>query len=185
MKHYSLRFFPVMVFLMLPMLIPAAVRSTCVKPEVISITHHVDADSVEAAHLVIVFADNSELRLLLDDRPKFESNNEDFDITSGSIRLTVQAVGILSCHFETVNVSTGINDALTEYQDMHPAIRNGAFHFYHLTAGTVVTLYDVQGRVLKRCKADADGQLVIPLHDLPKGVCIVRTPTQSFKVTNR
>ena len=146
----------------------------------------VAADSVEVAHMVIRFADNSELRLLLDDEPELSFTADNITFKTKHTTLDFLAVGVLSYRFETLNVSTGIKNLRNDENGTdNPVITAGNIVFDSLSPFASIAIYDMQGQLQHRYAADGNGHLVVDLRQLPKGIYIVRTSAQSFKVTNR
>ena len=54
-----------------------------------------------------------------------------------------------------------------------------------LRAGDVVRIYRVNGTLVKAVKADAQGHAALELSQLPNGIFIIKTPTNSIKIINR
>jgi hypothetical protein len=61
----------------------------------------------------------------------------------------------------------------------------GAASVEGLRQGDTVTLYTADGKTLTSVEADSNGRASVSLSSLPKGIFILRTPTQSYKIINK
>lgn len=62
--------------------------------------------------------------------------------------------------------------------------KQGMVVFDNLKVGTAVTLYSAKGELMTTTTANADGTAVIDMHELTKGIYIVRTDKLSIKIIN-
>ena len=62
--------------------------------------------------------------------------------------------------------------------------KQGMVVFDNLKVGTAVTLYRAKGELMTTTTANADGTAVIDMHELTKGIYIVRTDKLSIKIIN-
>ena len=64
-------------------------------------------------------------------------------------------------------------------------MENGCVVFSGLNAGSTVSVYQQDGRLIKGCKADANGKAIVELSGLPKGVLIIHSNKTDIKIINR
>lgn len=84
------------------------------------------------------------------------------------------------------NVTTAINNVtLPGVNTVKPKLAFGNGTVSGLRAGDVVRIYRVNGTLVKAVKADAQGHAALELSQLPNGIFIIKTPTNSIKIINR
>lgn len=115
----------------------------------------------------------------LAEHPTISYTNNQLHIVTASQAVDFDVPDITDYCFATTE--TAIHD-LKQTQDQ---IHKGLICFSGLPANAAVELYASDGRLALQSKASSSGQVVVDLNQLPKGVYIVRTSNQSFKVTNK
>ena len=77
---------------------------------------------------------------------------------------------------------TGIENVM---KDGNVKMENGCVAFSGLDAGSAVSVYQQDGRLIKDSKADADGNAIVELSGMPKGVLIIHSNKTDIKIINR
>jgi len=75
--------------------------------------------------------------------------------------------------------------AVSSPQTGRPAFDSGHALMTGLDAGATVQMLSTGGQLLDTVTANANGEAVINLNSLPRGIVIVSTGKQTFKVTNK
>ncbi len=78
--------------------------------------------------------------------------------------------------------STGIENVI---KDGSVKMENGCVVFSGLNAGSTVSVYQQDGRLIKDSKADAGGNAIVELSGMPKGVLIIHSNKTDIKIINR
>ena len=80
----------------------------------------------------------------------------------------------------TQEIPTSLSQLLAKKASM----QGGLLLLDHLKAGSAVQVLSTDGKLVFQTAANADGQAVVNLSQYPKGAYVVKTATQSFKITN-
>lgn len=141
----------------------------------------------DVQYLVISQTDGTESKFALSQAPVVTSGGGNLTVTCAGDVLELSLTDVSNYHFVTEQVSTGIETVASEPSvgDARPTIAFGQALFRGLKAGAVVTVYTIDGRVLKTVRADAEGRASVALDDLEQGVYILRAGGQSIKVYNK
>jgi hypothetical protein len=70
-------------------------------------------------------------------------------------------------------------------KDGNVKMENGCVVFSGLDAGSSVSVYLQDGRLIKESKVDAGGNVIVELSGLPKGVLIIHSNKTDIKIINR
>lgn len=73
----------------------------------------------------------------------------------------------------------------TRSESTKPIIAHGHVMFTQLPPGSNVSVYTMEGQLIRNYKTDHSGSVDINLSTLSKGVYIIKSPFTSIKVTNR
>lgn len=143
--------------------------------------------TVDVHYLIISLTDGSESKFALADNPVITFNGDTLLITCASDELSVDLNGIKDYRFSVEQVSTRIDrpSVTPNGGEVRPTIAFGEAKFSGLEAGTRVMVYTIEGKAITTVKASADGEALVDLRSLPKGIYILRTPTKSFKIYNK
>ena len=133
----------------------------------------------QGQYLVLTQADGTVSKFLLADQPVITFSEGNLVVTCGSETLTTAMAG-LKTSFE--DATTAIQQ-IEEGKAITPKISFGEASFEGLKAGSSISVYALDGRVLASTKADGEGRANIQLSGLGQGVVILRTPTHSYKIT--
>lgn len=115
----------------------------------------------------------------LAEHPAISYSNNQLHITTESQSVDFNVPDIIDYRFTTTE--TAIRDLRLTQSQMH----EGLLCISGLPTSSMVELYASNGRRILNMKASSSGMAVIDLGQLPKGVYIVSTASQSFKVTNK
>lgn len=117
----------------------------------------------------------------LTEDPVITYEGDNLVVTSTEKTITVAANQVVSINLEGLSTPTGIHQAETS----RPAITHGQAHMTGLPAGSQVQLFNEGGQLLDTLTASADGDVTLDLNKHPRGIVIVKTATQTFKITNK
>lgn len=136
----------------------------------------IKADEVQYLTLIV---NGSPVRFALSDHPviTFENNQLVVTTSTESVSVPVTEISI-----------GGFTDDLTGIYQLEAApkgARGGQVHFSGLRAGTLVTVYNTEGKKVMQQPAQSDGSANVDLRSLAKGIYVVKSPTQTLKVANR
>ena len=136
------------------------------------------ADNVRI--LMVNAKDGTNTMFVLADEPKITCKGGEFTIVSSSRTLTLSLANVQNYTFS--EVSTNISEVMKE---KCVKLENGYVLFNGLTAGSNVSVYMQDGRLVKERKADVNGTAIIDLSNLPKGVVILHSNKTGIKIINR
>ena len=135
----------------------------------------------QGQYLVLTQADGTVSKFLLADQPVITFSEGNLVVTCGSETLTTAMAG-LTTSFE--DITTAIHQ-IEESKVTTPKISFGEASFEGLKAGSSVSAYALDGRVLATTKADEEGRANIQLSGLGQGMVILRTSSHSYKITTK
>ena len=134
--------------------------------------------STATQYLVLTQQDGTVSRFALTEAPVITFSAGSLVVTCGSQTLTTSMAGLKTSFEED---ATDIQQAQSD-PTARPVFAFGQASFEGLKADAPITVYTLDGKVIGSTKADADGRASIDLTGMGRGVLIVRTPTQSFKI---
>ena len=129
--------------------------------------------------LVVNGKDGTKTTFALADNPKVSCKSGELSVVAGSRTFTLSLADVQNYQFAVE--STGIEDVV---KDGGVKLENGCVVISGLNAGGVVSVYQQDGRQIKGFKADAGGNAVVRLTDLPKGVLIIHSNNTDIKIIN-
>lgn len=160
-----------LALLMLPLMASASVSGTPKQQVLVIVT---GSDSIAFAltsEPVITYTGNSLVVKSLNDSLVAELSGTSYFIEERTI---------------DTNVPTVINDVtLPGISAPKPQLAFSSGTVSGLRAGDVVRVYRINGTLVKAIRADAQGQATLELSQLPNGIFIIKTPTNSIKIINR
>lgn len=130
--------------------------------------------------LVVNGKDGTKTTFALSDNPKVSCKSGELTIIAGSRTFTLGLADVQNYQF--AEESTGIENVI---KDGCVKMENGCVVFSGLNAGSLVSVYLQDGRLLRDCKADGSGNAVVELSNLPKGVLIIHSNKTDIKIINR
>ena len=130
--------------------------------------------------LVVNGKDGTKTTFALSDNPKVSCKSGELTVTAGSRTFTLGLADVQNYLF--AEESTGIENVI---KDGSVKMENGCVVFSGLNAGSIVSVYQQDGRLIKGCKADANGKAIVELSGLPKGVLIIHSNKTDIKIINR
>ena len=113
----------------------------------------------EVRFLVVNGKDGTNTTFALSDNPKVSCKSGELTVTAGSRTFTLGHGSV--------------------------KMENGCVVFSGLNAGSTVSVYQQDGRLIKDSKADADGNAIVELSGMPKGVLIIHSNKTDIKIINR
>jgi len=64
-------------------------------------------------------------------------------------------------------------------------IQEGSLYFNELPRGSKVSVFAANGIEVSSANVDEDGRAIVNMGSLPKGIFVVKSATQTFKITNK
>ncbi len=142
----------------------------------------VSAETSDAWYLVVTDGAGAQTVFALADQPATSFDGSDMTVAAGETSVTVSLAELASYELTQDVETTGIKAATTSNTEFS----NGKALVSGLTAGAVVSVYSIDGRMVSSEKADSDGRVSVDLTGLQSGaVYIIRTPGASYKVLNK
>ena len=86
-------------------------------------------------------------------------------------------------YYELVNGSVDIQQVQSD--DAKPVIAQGHVVFSQLSSGSKVSVYTVDGQLIRNYMADLSGNVDVNLTNFSKGVYVINSPFTTIIVTNR
>ena len=118
----------------------------------------------------------------LSENPVITYVNDVLVVTSSEKEVSVPAAQVVDVNLTGLHqLATNMSDVLTK----RPTFVSGQALMTGLPAGSTVQLLNVDGQLLATATANVEGEAMLDLKALPRGIVIVRTAKQSFKVTNK
>lgn len=118
----------------------------------------------------------------LSENPVITYVNDVLVVTSSEKEVSVPAAQVVDVNLTGLHqLPTNMSDVLTK----RPTFVSGQALMTGLPAGSTVQLLNADGQLLATATANAEGEAMLDLNALPRGIVIVRTAKQSFKVTNK
>ena len=82
---------------------------------------------------------------------------------------------------ESASFEAGINSPEIE----KPNLEAGRLLFSQLPADSHVTVYSTDGKVISKATVGSDGQVIVDILRLPAGIYVVKSASQTIKITNK
>lgn len=130
--------------------------------------------------LVVNGRDGTKMTFALADNPKVSCKSGELTVIAGSRTFTLGLADVQNYQF--AEESTGIENVI---KDGSVKMENGCVVFCGLNAGSTVSVYLQDGRLIKESKTDVDGNAFVDLSNLPKGVLIIHSNKTDIKIINR
>jgi len=154
-----------------------------------SVCHADDGQTTkDVQYVYIEQTDGSTTKFALEEQPEFSFDAENLIVACQGDTLSFGLQGVSSYYFKTEQVSTSIQQAVTQGTpngDVRPTIAFGEASFTGLKAGSAVTVYSINGQALATVKVSENGSVTVSLQQLPRGTYILRTSGKSFKIMNK
>lgn len=149
-----------------------------------------DSETYDKQFLVINAAGGTQVSIALEDVPVLSVSNDSLVVTSLGDNLIVPFSGttyaIETRKVEKPSHTTGISNIIApNSKSAQPQFSLGNGTVSGLKAGAKVTIYQIGGQAVKTISADNEGKAELNITNLPAGIYIIKTPTQSFKIINR
>lgn len=136
------------------------------------------ADGVR--YLVVNAKDGTQTTFALADEPRISFENGELIILSNSQSFSLNLDEVQNYAF--AEQATAIAQVV-EQGDVK--LENGFVIFNGLTAGSNVSVYSQDGKLVKTCKANEKGTAVVDLSDLSKGILILHSNNTNIKIINK
>lgn len=138
----------------------------------------VGAQAENVQFLQVNLTDRS-VSFALAEHPAISYSNNQLHITTALQAVDFNVLDIKDYCFAATETT------IRELKLIQNQIHEGLICFSGLPASSMVELYASDGRRLFSAKASSLGLIVVDLGQFPKGVYLVRTASQSFKITNK
>lgn len=129
--------------------------------------------------MVLTQNDGTVTKFALKDSPVVTYEGENIIVSCGEQQLSTSMAGISHFKFEETVI-----DAIIPVKE---SLAQASFSFNEaafsgLKAQSAIHVYTIDGKALFSARADSDGEARIDLGNLPRGIYIIRTSTNSYKI---
>ncbi len=138
-------------------------------------------ESEEVLCMVLTQKDGTVCKFALRDAPVVTYEGDNLVVKCGQESLTTALSGISTFTFEN-DIIEGISTA--KEGKANATFSFGQATFNGLKANAAVRVYSLDGQMVSSTQADANGNASIDLGQQQRGVYIIRTPQQSYKIHN-
>ena len=138
------------------------------------------ADEVET--LIVQMKNGSESAFFLKDKPKvtFEGTNLKVSATTGNVSFAL--ADVLRFTYAKRS-STGISEQVVDPTEV--TYENDVLVISQLQADAVVSIYALDGKLIRQLKPQRTGTYRITLSELPLGLYLVKADNVTYKITKR
>ena len=132
--------------------------------------------------LIILFKDQTTQTFELEDMPVITVEGLDLKVATNNADVTIPLKDIVRYYFK-VNSITGIDEVNTDQESLD--YKNGILVMHGLKAGSVVSIYSLDGKLQQSITVPRDGFYRRSLASLQSGVYIVKANSLSYKIMKR
>lgn len=132
--------------------------------------------------LIILFKDQTTQTFELEDMPVITVEGLDLKVATNNADVTIPLKDIVRYYFK-VNSITGIDEVNTDQESLD--YKNGILVMRGLKAGSVVSIYSLDGKLQQSITVPRDGFYRRSLASLQSGVYIVKANSLSYKIMKR
>ena len=122
--------------------------------------------------------EGEEIYFRLDKRPKITFGKGYLYVQTNEDEISFPQSTIRKCTIETTDVS-GVSSVKAAPEVTY---RNGVLTFSRLSANAAIQIYSLEGQLLYKAFADAEGNAKADLAREDKGIYIIKTPEITFKL---
>lgn len=133
-----------------------------------------------ATALVLERTDGSNAIFVLSDTPAISFNDGILTVKSQKEDVTVDFDDLIDYHFIKVKSDVKHINAGEGF-----ILQDGTASFSNLKEGGSVDVYSADGRIIVTATVPADGNVMLDLRTIERGIIIIRTDNGSYKVNNR
>ena len=130
--------------------------------------------------LIVNAKDGTKTTFALSDEPKVSCKSGKLEIFSKGTMFSLSLSDVSNYTFS--EESTGI---VMHENDKNVKLEGGIVFFNALPAGSIISAFMQDGRLVKKCKADANGTAMVDLSSLPRGILILHSNKTDIKIINR
>lgn len=152
----------------------------CIPAMALELNRPLEADADKQTDLVLWFHDGTNLSIQLYTKPRITFEGNHVYITSPLVTLDYLANDVVRFTYTSETTSISETGKGTQYQYHHNQIVFDADF-----SSTDVKLYSEDGRQLPVSLTTADGQTILSLSSLPKGVYILSIKGNNLKILKR
>lgn len=116
------------------------------------------------------------------ENPKVVHNDKTLTLTTTRVTITYQASEVTKVYIDG-DSSSGISG--TPVEKGKPMLSEDAIYMSGLSVSEQVRVYTTKGKLISSHLASNYGNLTISLNNLSKGLYIINTKSQSFKITRK
>ncbi len=136
-------------------------------------------DATMVKCMVLTQKDGTVTRFALRDAPVMTYEGSQLVVSCGEQQMSTEMTGITDIHFEDTE-----GDGIAPIREQAPkaSFSFGQATFSGLKTHSAIGVYTIDGKMVMSTHADAEGHAQIDLTPLSRGIYIVRTPSQSYKI---
>ena len=116
------------------------------------------------------------------ENPKLTHNDKTVTLATSRVTVTYQTSEITKVYIDG-DSSTKIESVNIDGEKI--IINDDAVYLTGLSNGQIIRVYSVKGDLVKSLPVSDNGSVTIQLTNLPKGLYIIKTKNQSFKITRK
>ncbi len=131
--------------------------------------------------LVVLTRDNAQHMFVLADKPEVTFEGTDLVVTCVNSTTTFALPDVI--RFTYLNATDAVEEINKDETQVN--FRDGMIVVNGLKANAAVTVYSVDGRLMRQLKAHEDGNYNLDLSELPTGVYIVKADRVTYKIAKR
>jgi len=130
--------------------------------------------------LIVKLKNGTETAFFLKDQPKVEFVGKELKVTSTSGETAFAISDVLRFTYQKMDLN-GINEKVTEPTGV--AFENDVLVVSQLKANATVSVYAIDGKLIRQLKAVRAGTYRLNLSELPTGLYLVRADNTTYKIT--
>lgn len=138
-----------------------------------------DSESNERNAMILWLQNNKQITFLLDDKPALSFDGSDLTVKTHLSNFSYNSADIKRYTIEYVD-PLGISSVTSSIVF---SIENGVLVACNLPASSPVSIYSVDGKLLKTQMTNRNGHICIPLDNISSSVVLVKTSIANFKIT--
>ena len=132
--------------------------------------------------LVVKLKNGTETEFFLKDKPQVRFEGTDLKVTSSLGDTSFALADVLRFTY-TKREGTGIDEIIDNKKGI--GIQDGVLVISQLEAGTNVSIYSLDGKLLRQSNAQHAGTFRLSLSELPSGIYLVKIDNVTYKITKR
>ena len=140
----------------------------------------IQADQVET--LIVTLKNGAQTAFFLKDKPQVKFEGTDLKVTSDAGNATFALADVLRFTYDKKDPS-GINETVIDPTGV--SFKDDILVISQLKANATVSIYALDGKLLRQLTAQRSGTYRLNLSELPAGLYLVKADNITYKITKR